>query len=331
MDPDRGAGRRLGWFRRGVMVPEFERVAFALRPGMISRSGRDAVRLPHDPGRARAAGRGAGAAHPVMPEIDSRTWTARAALADSVRRLVLRRRAVRFAAAGAARPGGREAGGQRAGGQAARGLRQAFGDADSGTVAPAFVAARRRHARAVRDRAVHRPAAAGRDPLRGRARPDPDSSPSSSPSAATSTGCSSATYVDVAPHERARLAMTLGDPRGIGPEITARALARAARRRDHRGRAPRTRSRRFPRRPADRCGHVGPGSGERAEDRARAHPGRPHRRSRGRDRGPAGAPGRSGRHRHRARRTSTRCTWRAFPIPGIPSGSRSSPATWTWR
>ena len=32
----REQGGSLNWFRRGVMVPEFERVAFSLRPGMIS-------------------------------------------------------------------------------------------------------------------------------------------------------------------------------------------------------------------------------------------------------------------------------------------------------
>nr|MBA3554032.1 peptidylprolyl isomerase [Gemmatimonadales bacterium] len=36
-DPgSREQGGSLNWFRRGVMVPEFERVAFALRPGTIS-------------------------------------------------------------------------------------------------------------------------------------------------------------------------------------------------------------------------------------------------------------------------------------------------------
>ncbi len=36
-DPgSRDQGGSLNWFRRGVMVPEFERVAFALRPGVVS-------------------------------------------------------------------------------------------------------------------------------------------------------------------------------------------------------------------------------------------------------------------------------------------------------
>ena len=65
----------------------------------------------------------------------------------------------------------------------------------------------------------------------------------------------------------ARLAITLGDPRGIGPEIAARALAEPMARRS-RWWARRTRSR-DSRAAAGRCGHVGLGSGERADDRAR--------------------------------------------------------------
>ena len=42
-DPgSRDQGGSLNWFRRGVMVPEFEKVAFSMRPGMIS----DAVESP---------------------------------------------------------------------------------------------------------------------------------------------------------------------------------------------------------------------------------------------------------------------------------------------